>query len=427
MSCSINKHRRQAVGILGCYAAAVARGVPWELPPWKSKTLAALFLLVALPTSLAHVVSAQERAVAKSSSCLAEAQQQSIPLKASDYWRASEKHFDSGEFPQAIACLARFRPALNDPQGEAAYLHLRGASELMVGEVNPAQNDLERALQLDGSVSGYYLDLVLACVKAGNASRAKEISILARRRRPEDIKLQVQIASLTQPVRTISADWQLHGRGVIGCPCKVPCPCRSNAPPTLDHCEALGVMQIDSGHWGKTALKDLRFAIPGCMSHPYRMLPVLYVDSNASPAELEALRQILYDFNDQHSLSFVEIKRVSISFRRQGAVLDVGSRGLFRLKVELPPHSAPVAALDYFSNTIRYAKNLLYWFKDPELGPAAVWDYSGKQANYRTISISSDDYHQKRMLIQWADESGGFNAAQLRLIRDMHLPLANAR
>jgi tetratricopeptide (TPR) repeat protein len=344
--------------------------------------------------------------------------------KAADYWHAAEKLFDSGEFPKAVACLARFRPAPNDQAGEAAYLHLRGASRLMLGEVSLARNDLERALQLDGTLSGYYLDLVLACLKAGNAARAEEISALARQRLPGDIKLQIQIASLTNPVHAVSAKWHLHGDGLIGCPCKVPCPCRSNAPPTADHCEALGVMQIDSGQWGNTALKDLRFAIPGCMGHPYRLLPVLYVDSSASPAELEALKQILYDFNEQHSLSFVEIKRVPISFQRLGVVLDAGSPGLFRLKVELSPGSAPVAALDYFSNTIRYGKNLLYWFKDPALSPAAAWDYSGKQANYRIISISSDDYRQKRMLIQWADESGGFNAPQLRLIRELHLPVA---
>jgi hypothetical protein len=163
------------------------------------------------------------------------------------------------------------------------------------------------------------------------------------------------------------------------------------------------------------------------MGHPYQLLPVLYVDSSASPAEVEALKQILYDFNEQHSLSFVKIKRVPISFQRQDAELDAGSPGLFRLKVELPPISAPVAALDYFSNTIQYAKNLFYWFKDPELGPAAVWDYSGRQANYRIVSISSDDYRQKRMLIQWADESGGFNAPQLRLIHELHLPVGDAR
>ena len=372
-----------------------------------------------------HLFAGQGTRSAKPPSCPVDVQRTGS-AKAADYWHAAEQLFDSGEFLKAVACLARFRPAPNDQPGEASYLHLRGASRLMLGEVNLARNDLERALQLDGTVSGYYLDLVLACLKAGNAARAEEISALARQRLPSDIKLQVQIASLIHPVHAISANWRLHGDGLIGCPCKVPCPCRSNAPPTADHCEALGVMQIDSGQWGDTRLKNMRFAIPGCMGHPYRLLPVLYVDSSAPPAELEALKQILYDFNEQHSLSFVEIKRVPISFQRQGVVLDAASPGLFRLRVELSPGSVPVAALDYFSNTIRYAKSLFYWFKDPALGPAAAWDYSGKQANYRTISISSDDYRQKRMLIQWADESGGFNAPQLRLIHELHLPVAGA-
>jgi hypothetical protein len=187
-------------------------------------------------------------------------------------------------------------------------------------------------------------------------------------------------------------------------------------------------MRIASGYWGKISLKDLRFAIPGCMSDPFRFLSVLYMDSNSSESEQEALKQILYDFNDQHSMSFVETKRVPISFRKEGNILDAASPGLFRLKVMLSanssPSASPIAALDYFSNTIQYVKNLSYWFRDPQLGSEAMWDFSGRQANYRVISVSSEDYQKKRMLIQWADESGSFNVHQLKLIHELHLPVA---
>jgi len=348
-------------------------------------------------------------------------------ITALEYWTTAQKYFESAQFADAIRCLARFRPASNDRKDEAAYLHLRGASQLMLGKLGAAENDLERAIQLDDSIPGYYLDLILVCLKSANQSRAEAISTLAKRRFPNDIKLQVQIAALIHPVRAVSADWRLKGDGVIGCPCRTPCPCRSNSPPTGAHCEALGVMRIESGHWGKTTLKDVRFAVPGCMSDPFRFLPALYIDCS-SDAEQEALTQILHDFNEQNPMSFVRTKRVPISFRKQGELLEAGSPGLFGLTVKLPasgsPAATPIAALDYFANTILYAKNIAYWFHDPELGVAASWDFSGRQANYRTISISSEDYRQKRMLIQWADESGGFNVHQLKLIHDLHLTVA---
>jgi hypothetical protein len=367
----------------------------------------------------------------QAASCGVEGSNRGHAASALAFWESAQSYFASGEFAGAIRCLERFRPANGDSKSEAAYLHLRGASRLMLGQVNLARNDLERAIQLDSSIRGYYLDLALACLKSGDRSRAEKIAASAVQHFPDDIKLRVQMASLTDPVHAVSADWRLQGTGVIGCPCHVPCPCRSNAAPTGAHCEALGVMQIESGYWGKTPLKNLRFAIPGCMSNPFRLLPVLYVDSGSSESEQEALKQILLDFNDQHSVSFVKTKRVPISFLKRGDLVDTGSPGLFQLRVKFPPSSGSeavsTAALDYFSNTIQYVQNLSYWFKDPELGSAAAWDYSGKQANYRVISISSDDYRRKQMLIQWADESGGFNAQQLRLIRELHLPAPGQR
>jgi len=49
------------------------------------------------------------------------------------------------------------------------------------------------------------------------------------------------------------------------------------------------------------------------------------------------------------------------------------------------------------------------------------FDYSHRQANYRRIELSNEDYANKRMLIQYMDGSGNFNEAQLRLIRDLKL------
>lgn len=383
----------------------------------------AVAVLVVFPSLKSSTASA-----ARSEESMDQGLRQSRRIPARDYWEAAQRSFASGEFAETLRLLARFRPANDDAKGEAAYLHLRGASYLMLGKVNQARNDLERAVQLDNSQPGYYLDLVLACLKSGDHTRANTIATLGRQRFQHNIKLQVEMASLFEP-RWEPAPWRLEGKGVIACPCRTPCPCRSNAPPTGPRCEALGVMQIESGYWGKTSLNRLRFAIPGCMSNPFRFLPVLYVDSNSSEAEQKALQQILRDFNDQHSMVFVVIKRVPISFRRQGDLLAAASPGLFCLKVKFPAAGSDqvrqTAALDYFSNTIQYVKNLVYWFRDPELGSTASWNFSGRQANYRVISVNSEDYRRKRMLIQWADESGSFNKQQLELIHELHLPVAS--
>jgi hypothetical protein len=50
------------------------------------------------------------------------------------------------------------------------------------------------------------------------------------------------------------------------------------------------------------------------------------------------------------------------------------------------------------------------------------WDYSKRQANYRLIDLDSRDYRNRKVLIQFADNSGSFNAKQLGLIRTLKLP-----
>ena len=99
--------------------------------------------------------------------------------------------------------------------------------------------------------------------------------------------------------------------------------------------------------------------------------------------------------------------------------------GVLEIKVQrqLDAHGEPLmptAALDYFSNTLEYARNLTYkaWGTDGRLR----WDYSGRQANYRGIDLDSRDYQERKMLIQFADGSGFFNDKQLELIKSLKLP-----
>jgi hypothetical protein len=79
------------------------------------------------------------------------------------------------------------------------------------------------------------------------------------------------------------------------------------------------------------------------------------------------------------------------------------------------------AALDYFSNQIEYAQNLVYklWDQDGTL----QWDYSGRQANYREFDLDSAAYLNRTMLIQFADFTGFFNSKQSELIKNQKLPV----
>jgi len=78
------------------------------------------------------------------------------------------------------------------------------------------------------------------------------------------------------------------------------------------------------------------------------------------------------------------------------------------------------AALDNFSNRLEYARNLLYKVWDAE--EALRWDYSGRQANFRSIDLDARDYRERTMLAQFTDGAGFFNTKQLDLIKNQKLP-----
>ena len=49
------------------------------------------------------------------------------------------------------------------------------------------------------------------------------------------------------------------GPEIVTCNCEYGCPCQFNAPPTGDHCTAIGAMHITEGHYGSVSLTGLRW------------------------------------------------------------------------------------------------------------------------------------------------------------------------
>jgi len=157
---------------------------------------------------------------------------------------------------------------------------------------------------------------------------------------------------------------------------------------------------------------------------------MLYVEPSATDEQLIALERIMQSFNPLQPSIISGVERVPISF------ISAGPNGVYEVKIpkilemrirrRLDRDGRPLfatAALDQFSNTIDYAQNLTYrlWNRDGVL----KWDYSGRQANYRSIDLHSEAYIRQAMLIQFADGTGAFNNKQLELIKSQKLPFAH--
>ena len=229
-----------------------------------------------------------------------------------------------------------------------------------------------------------------------------------------------------ESARYDGAPWSLKGAGVVCCPCRVPCPCRQNGPPSYGHCEATLYLHIEEGRYRAIDLAGLRMVDSGgACSMTYHTLSALYFDGAASPEKRSAMLKLIASmfFGGVAEFSNVRLTRFDVS--------EIGGR-IFRISIprivsmevdrnwgQQNPPFPWVAAVDHFSNALQYAENIQYKIHDP--AAKIDFDYSHRQANFREVNLTNEDYATKRMLIQYMDGTGRFNEAQTKLIQELGL------
>lgn len=229
-------------------------------------------------------------------------------------------------------------------------------------------------------------------------------------------------------VRYDGANWKLKGDGVVCCPCAVPCPCRTNSAPSYGHCEATLYLRIEQGYYGNTNLSGMQVIDTGGMcAINYNQLSALYFDRLASTAQQSALMKLIASFSPAMAASFPHVQVVHLDSHVTGDHLfKVSIPGILEMIVDrdwgqASPPMPVVAAPDHFSNAIQYAQNIRYRIHDPQAG--LDFDYSHRQANYRTVDLTVTQYRSKSMLIQFVNGKGWFTTKQMELIQTQHLTI----
>jgi hypothetical protein len=224
------------------------------------------------------------------------------------------------------------------------------------------------------------------------------------------------------------ADWHLKGEGVVSCPCRVPCPCRTNDKASFGHCEATLYLHVRQGHYGTVNLDNMRVVNTGgtcAMSH--EPFAALYFDREMSREQQAAFLKLMASLLPGRSADFPHVRTVQINAQVTGDhYYQISIPGILQMVVDRnfgrsEPPMPTFAAADYFSNVLQYAQNLRYVMRDDEAN--LNFDYSRRQANYRDVDLDAEQYRSKEMLIQFQNGSGWFNADQQRLIHQLRLPL----
>jgi len=228
------------------------------------------------------------------------------------------------------------------------------------------------------------------------------------------------------------ADWHLAGEGVIGCPCRIPCPCRHNGQPSFGHCEATLYLHIREGHYGTVELNGLQAVeVGGACAMTYKKLAALYLDAALTEEQQTAFLKLEASFFSDGTAEFPYVRTIPINGRiTDRHLFEVSIDDLLEMKIDRnwgrpDPPFPEVAACDHYANAIQYAQNIRYRMHDSQA--PLEFDYSRRQANYRKVNVDFEQYRTKSMLIQLQDGSGWFNQAQLKLIEEQHLTLPDLK
>ncbi len=94
----------------------------------------------------------------------------------------------------------------------------------------------------------------------------------------------------------MATKWHIRGTYVLGCNCDYGCPCNFNARPTAGFCQGCIGFQVEDGACGEVKLDGQKLFMaakwPGAI-HEGNGVAAVYIDEQASPAQREALLQIV--------------------------------------------------------------------------------------------------------------------------------------
>jgi len=163
----------------------------------------------------------------------------------------------------------------------------------------------------------------------------------------------------------------------------------------------------------------------GSCGMSYEKLSAVYLDSHATPDTQEAFLKLLASFASTQSVNFQNVRTLPIAAEvTEDRVFNISIPGILQMVVDrnwgqASPPLPPFAAQDRFANALQYVQNIRYRMHDETAN--LNFDYSRRQANYRSIDLDAADYRQRRMLVQYLDGSGWFNAPMLKIINEQHL------
>ena len=154
--------------------------------------------------------------------------------------------------------------------------------------------------------------------------------------------------------------WKLKIEQLMACNCNWGCPCSFESPPTYGTCEAALAFRVVEGRYGDVMLNGLTWALvaiwPGPL-HEGNGRGIVYLDANAGPQEVEALKVIATGRAGGPIGIFmstvtagVEVRTADIQFRADGK--HSSFRVADQVDVQFGPIRNPVSGEDHVASAL---------------------------------------------------------------------------
>lgn len=202
--------------------------------------------------------------------------------------------------------------------------------------------------------------------------------------------------------------WAVDGVMTSACQCAVFCSCEFNEKPTFGHCDDSELIQITKGHYGNVKLDGQRIVVISQSPEGERLVDTVgklnfarfYVDESVSDAQAEALaaiaRKIFGTFVDGASRISANEKihrtRIDVMVAHDHRAVKIP--GVLDLRIEPlkgGDGKTPMTVANHSFSTIGLGDPEVWRSKTYKFtGDTTAWDYSGRNAAVRTVSMKGE-------------------------------------
>ncbi len=187
------------------------------------------------------------------------------------------------------------------------------------------------------------------------------------------IVMMVLVLMATLVTSGWAEEWAIKADATESCCCNPACPCVFGSPPTLGHCDTVGLVEIKGGHYGEVRLDGISVVYTGRMGKWVKYS----VSENASDRQVKAAAKLVEVFYGIPGMEILSVEKVPISIERNAD----------KIKFSVPSSTAEIEMMKGFDGGPIKIQNIS--------AQGTVTPHHIDYTQYKSITLSHDSKDKK--------------------------------